>query len=67
METKQNEGLDSFFNPKQGMGEPKKIDNIRFKTIPCSYCVFLGQYNEYDLFFCPQDNMSTLIKAFKDE
>jgi len=40
-------------------------DKIRFETIACPHCKFLGQFNEYDLFYCPDE--SEIIIGFKDE
>lgn len=39
-------------------------DQLRFKSEMCPTCVFLGQYNEYDLFYCPQHGVPTLIKVY---
>ena len=30
----------------------------------CSQCTFLGYYNEYDLYFCPQHGVPTVIARF---
>lgn len=41
-------------------------NEIRYKMIPCSNCIFLGQYKKYDLFYCSQSGMPTLIIGFKE-
>ena len=33
----------------------------------CSKCVFLGQYNEFDLYVCPGGGHSTVIARFGDD
>ena len=30
----------------------------------CSQCTFLGRYNEYDLYFCHQNGMPTIIARY---
>lgn len=52
---------------KQGTIKMNNDDQIRFKSEMCPTCVFLGQYNEYDLFYCPQHGSPTLIKVFLEE
>ena len=33
----------------------------------CKRCAFLGQYEEYDLYFCPQNGIPTVIARYGDE
>ena len=33
----------------------------------CDKCTFLGQFLEYDLYYCPQGNIPTVIARFGDE
>jgi len=39
--------------------------NKRF-THDCDDCIFLGQYNEFDLYFCPKES-TTVIARYGDE
>jgi hypothetical protein len=34
----------------------------------CNHCVFLGQYGEYDLYYCPQPmiHLPTIVARFGD-
>ena len=36
------------------------MDNARYGH-DCNECTFLGQFNEYDLYFCPQGTRPTVI------
>jgi hypothetical protein len=33
----------------------------------CTNCTFLGQFEEYDLYYCPQGNIPTVIARFSDD
>ena len=41
----------------------KSLGNPRY-THDCSACIFLGAYNEYDLYFCYQGGNKTVIARY---
>jgi hypothetical protein len=47
------------------------MDNVskekpRYKH-DCSNCTFLGRFRKYDLYFCPQTGIPTLLARYSDE
>ncbi len=41
------------------------INGIRYNHV-CNECVFLGLIDEYDLYYCPQGGVPTVIARFGD-
>lgn len=39
----------------------------RFTHDGCPRCVFLGNWEDHDLYFCPQNGMPTVLARYGDE
>lgn len=44
-----------------------RLDNGPLYTHDCDKCVFLGSYDEKDMYYCPQEGLDTVIARFSDE
>lgn len=51
------------------------IDETKLKVVEinpryehnCNHCKFLGQHEEYDLYYCPQGGNPTILARFSDK